>query len=404
MDLLSGKLYWPETLDAAHTYPMLEQDIDCDVLIIGAGSSGAQCAYYLSNYDLKVVVADKRKAGTGSTSVNTALIQYAGDKTFAELINSFGEAYSARHLKLCEKAIKEIENAEQLFCDKFEFEWKDTLYYASSSEDIAKLEQEYHYLRKHGFPVELWDEKKIEEHYSFIKPAAIYYKNDAVINPLKFTYALLDYAKSKGAVIYENTALTGHKIEGNTTVFFSAKGSIRAKKVIFACGYEGLEIKKEKNAVITSSYAVVTNQIADFTAWYNKTLIWESARPYIYFRTTADNRIIIGGLDENTGYADARDAHITHKREQLINELHKLFPDIDAEPEYFLAAFYGGTHDGLPIIGEYKEIPNSYFLFAYGDNGTVYSMVLSQIITDIIVKGQSSDLELYRQDRPLLMK
>lgn len=221
---------------------------------------------------------------------------------------------------------------------------------------------------------------------------------------MKFTYALLDYAKSKGAVIYENTALTGHKIEGNITVFFSAKGSIRAKKVIFACGYEGLEIKKEKNAVITSSYAVVTNQIADFTAWYNKTLIWESARPYIYFRTTADNRIIIGGLDENTGYADARDAQIIHKREQLINELHKLFPDIDAEPEYFLAAFYGGTHDGLPIIGEYKEIPNSYFLFAYGDNGTVYSMVLSQIITDIIVKGPSSDLELYRQDRPLLMK
>lgn len=63
MDLLSGKLYWPETLDAAHTYPMLEQDIDCDVLIIGAGSSGAQCAYYLSNYDLKVVVADKEKPG-----------------------------------------------------------------------------------------------------------------------------------------------------------------------------------------------------------------------------------------------------------------------------------------------------------------------------------------------------
>ncbi|MFK4390705.1 hypothetical protein ABH916_002633 [Peribacillus frigoritolerans] len=31
-------------------------------------------------------------------------------------------------------------------------------------------------------------------------------------------------------------------------------------------------------------------------------MIWETARPYLYARKTPGNRIIIGGLDESTGY------------------------------------------------------------------------------------------------------
>lgn len=91
MDLQSGKLYWPTTVVNPPSYPKLETDISCDVLIIGAGSSGAQCAHILCEQGLSVVVVDKRKAGEGSTSSNTALIQYAGEKSFAALSHSFGE-------------------------------------------------------------------------------------------------------------------------------------------------------------------------------------------------------------------------------------------------------------------------------------------------------------------------
>ena len=47
MDLLSGNPYWQTTVAKPPVYPSLEEDIECDVLIIGGGSSGAQCAYYL---------------------------------------------------------------------------------------------------------------------------------------------------------------------------------------------------------------------------------------------------------------------------------------------------------------------------------------------------------------------
>lgn len=169
--------------------------------------------------------------------------------------------------------------------------------------------------------------------------------------------------------------------------------------MIVAAGYEGLEFKSEKNAVLTSSYNVVTNPLDDFGNWYKRTLIWETVRPYLYARTTQDNRIIIGGLDDNTTDPEDRDSKIIHKKDKLIAEFNKLFPDLEVYPEFYLGAFYGGTHDGLPIIGEYEEFPNCYFLFGFGDNGLVYSTILAQIIRDVVAKGSHPDLGLYHQER-----
>jgi glycine/D-amino acid oxidase-like deaminating enzyme len=180
--------------------------------------------------------------------------------------------------------------------------------------------------------------------------------------------------------------------------------SINARYVIFAAGYEGMDIKKEKKASFVSTYTVTTNPVDDFSTWYNRTLIWETARPYLFMRTTADNRIIIGGLDDNTTYPEDRDSKLMNKKDKLIEEFNRMFPDIQVEPEYYLTAFYGGIVDGLPIIGMYDEYPNSYFLFAFGDNGTVYSQMLAKIIVKEIVEGNSPDMELYLQDRPLLAR
>ncbi|BBW98827.1 hypothetical protein GsuE55_36600 [Geobacillus subterraneus] len=49
-----------------------------------------------------------------------------------------------------------------------------------------------------------------------------------------------------------------------------------------------------------------------------------------------------------------------------------------------MGAYYAGTHDGLPIIGVYDEYPNCYFVYAYGDNEAVYSMVLAKCLRDWI--------------------
>lgn len=407
MNLQSGTYYWPTTFPDAPSYPALEEDLYCDVLIIGGGSSGAQCAYELADTNLDVVVIEKLTIGSGSTSTNTALLQYSGEKMFINLVNTFGEDYMTRHLQLLKDAVDTIEAASKNVAIDFEFTRRDTLYAASCPEDVEKLRKEYEYLKSHNCDLDFLSKEEVEAKYPFSRDAAIYSYNDGELNPFRYTHALIDYAAKKGVRIYEHTEMNGHHHdEQQGRVIISTKNgySIQARQVIVAAGYEGMEIKKEKMASFVSTFTVTTNPIDDLSTWHNRTLIWETARPYIYTRTTKDNRIIIGGLDDNTNYPEDRDSKLVNKKNKLIEELNKRFPTINAQAAFYLSAFYGGIADGIPIIGQYEQYPNYYFLFAYGDNGTVYSQALSKIIVQDIVEGNSPDLALYLQDRPLLKK
>ncbi|MDF2000777.1 NAD(P)/FAD-dependent oxidoreductase [Peribacillus frigoritolerans] len=219
------------------------------------------------------------------------------------------------------------------------------------------------------------------------------------MNSYKHAHLLIEKAVSKGVRVYAKTKINGKILKENQTQFFTETGhTVHAQTVIFATGYEAQEEVKGKNAVILSSYAIATNQIADQAKWHDNMMIWETARPYLYARKTPDNRIIIGGLDESTGYLEKRDSMILNKRDKLIKQLVNLFPELENRiwADYFWGAFCCETHGGLPM---YPDHPNCYFLLGYGGNGTVYSVTLSQIIMDLNTKGVHEDSAMYVKER-----
>lgn len=405
MNLQSGTYYWPTTFPDAPSYPALKEDLVCDVVIIGGGSSAAQCAYYLADQGLTIAVLEKGTIGCGSTSTNTAIIQYSGEKMFTNLAHTFGDEYIGRHLKLLKAAIDDIESASRQVEMDCEFRRKDTLYSASCPEDVDRLRNEFNYIKQHGVEIDFWSKEMIELKYPFSREAAIYSYNDGELNPYKYTHALFQHAFKRGVEIYTHTEMNGHYYdhEQQRMIITTKTGyKVRARYVIFAAGYENMDIRKEKQVSFVSTYTVTTEPVADLSAWYKQTILWETARPYIYIRTTADHRVIIGGLDDNTNVPEDRDSKLMHKKDKLIEEFNQLFPSIKVKPAFYSTAFYGGITDGIPIIGKYDKFPNSYFLLAYGDNGTVYSQLLARLIVKEIIEGNSPDLELYLQDRPLL--
>ena len=47
MDLTSNHPYWPLNSGLIRSYPSLKTDLDSEVLVLGAGITGALCAYHL---------------------------------------------------------------------------------------------------------------------------------------------------------------------------------------------------------------------------------------------------------------------------------------------------------------------------------------------------------------------
>ncbi len=88
MDLRSVYPFWLLDKGIIKSYPSVKQNIKADVVIIGAGISGALVSWYLRNTGFNVIIVDRRHVGMGSTAATTGLIQYEIDIPLVELQKS----------------------------------------------------------------------------------------------------------------------------------------------------------------------------------------------------------------------------------------------------------------------------------------------------------------------------
>ncbi|WP_409178704.1 NAD(P)/FAD-dependent oxidoreductase [Brevibacillus fortis] len=400
MIFVTGKLYWPETLPGPPLYPALTEDVKCDVLIIGGGEAGALVSYYLKQHDVDVILVDKQRVSGGSSIANTGLLQICNDKTLTACIHSFGEQKGVRFYELTRRAVDELEKISGQLDHSPDYIRRDSLYYASEPADAESLRTEYQLLKKCGFPVTYFERADIEKRFSFSKEGAIYSKGDAEFNPYKFTNGVIAHSVKKGTRVYENTEVVHQKVhDGGLLVYTKSGHTITCRRAVFATGYEAQSMKRNANAVISSSFSIVTNPVDSFPGWPKSCLIWETARPYLYIRTCPEGRIIVGGLDEPLSDLQKRDASSLKKRDQLLAKIQALFPQIPMRAEYYWGATFVETHDGLPLFGEQEGFPHCLFTLGYGGNGTVYSTIGAQIISDLITKGGHSDADLFAFDR-----
>ena len=74
MNLVSGNMLWTKINKIPNKYTYLSEDIKCDVLIIGAGITGAICAHYFTMAGVDTAIVDKNIVGYGSTSASTSIL------------------------------------------------------------------------------------------------------------------------------------------------------------------------------------------------------------------------------------------------------------------------------------------------------------------------------------------
>lgn len=400
MELHSGQLYWHTTIPNPAAYPALAEDIACEVLVVGGGMGGAVTAYLLSQKNIDTVLVERDTIASGSSLANTGLLQFSNDKTLTSLIHTFGEQAAVHFYRLCLEAIQHLLRISQPFPEIARLIPRGSLYYASNPEDVPMLHEEYNTLQRYGFDAVWWKEEQISAHFPFTKPGAIYTKGDAELNPYAFIQSLVEQSVRQGARIFERSAISGCEFKSDQVVCRCGKSLITAKQVVFATGYETQRYKKEKGAELTSSYVIVTEPVGKIENWYERCLIWETARPYYYLRTTPDGRIIVGGLDEQLPGGELDKSRYIAKSKQLLDYVQQMFPQAASiRADYSWGAVFAHTHDGLPYIGTHPDYPHCYFIEGYGGNGTVCNTVAAEMVTDIISGTARPDMQLFSLTR-----
>jgi len=358
---------------------------ECDVAIIGAGITGALVADALVSTGLRVVVLESREVAQGSTAASTALLQYEIDTHLVDLAKMLGPELATRAYRACLASFERLERRFPELLAGADYERRASLYLAADKDAVPFLRTELAARRAIGIACEWVDEAELIKRFGCRRPAAILSALGAQIDPVRLTRAVLAGCERHGVEIRQHVNVEAIDDGGEMLTLRSDDArTLRARQVVVCAGYESLRFLPRdiaRTINIDNTFALVTEPLDATGLARVLPLIWESARPYTYIRTTRDGRLLVGGADVPFKSAVAREALLPRQIRRLAAAYEDLFGSPLPEIAYAWAGSFARTGDGLPYIGCVPGMnPRLQFALCYGGNGITYSAHAGEIV------------------------
>jgi glycine/D-amino acid oxidase-like deaminating enzyme len=395
----SGDSYWRDTGPAPLRCPPLQETTRCESLIIGGGVTGALIADALSRAGLDVIVVDQGAIGLGSTAASTGLLQYEVDSPLVELIRKVGEADAVLAYRRGLQAIDELEALSSELGLQDNFARRSTLCLASSLTDVPELFREFECRRDFGFAVQWLTPQLLKEICGIEAPAALRSEGDAEVDPYRLTQELIRHAQDQGARTFGETKITNLYEGPKEVVATTPQGEIVAKSVIVATGYFAHAFLHDSRVTLKTTYATVGTSPVPENIWPDRSLIWETARPYFYARQTPDGHAMIGGEDTAHANDHVNEDLLAHKTALLTQRFQRLFPGSEFQPAHRWAGTFAETNDGLPFIGLPKGRERIFAALGYGGNGITFSMIAARLLADLVVGRSNAEEAVFSFER-----
>lgn len=365
---------WGESV-SLKKYPELNENINTDTLVIGAGLAGVLIANSLKEKGINVTVIDAKTVCSGQTKNTTAKITSQHGAIYNKIIKYYGLNGAKQYAKANENAInlyEKIISDKNIECD---FEKRNAILYSMNSDDILKKEEQA--AKDAGINCSITKHTDLP----FSVSEALVFKNQAQFNPLKFVNGIID-----GLNIYENTPAI--KIIGKTV--YTNRATISANNIVIACHYPFinfpglyfLKMSQERSYVIAAE-----------CGGYELNGMYIGTEKNSLSLRNYKNCILIGGGAHRTGENDKNYAYkyLTHKGKKIFSPCKEIAR---------WSAQDCITLDGLPYIGRFTHNSSEmYVATGFGKWGMTTSMAAANIISDKIVGEKNSYSDIFSPSR-----
>ena len=381
------------------TFAPLEEDLSCDVCIVGAGIVGLTTAYHLVRAGADVVILDDGPVCGGETSRTTAHLTAVLDDRFQWLEQVHGKKRvresTASHLAAINR-IESIVTEESIVCD---FERLPGYLLLGKTDAPDFLDRELEAAKRAG----LSDARKLARvpDLPWDSGPCLEFPLQAQVHPLKYLAAV-----TRAVVRGKARIFTGTHVD-------SVEGRPRRPQVK----------TRGKNVVTASSVIVATNSpISDYVVTHVKmapyrtyvigaripkdsvprALVWDTDDPYIYVRTTTIDEtsdvLIVGGEDHKTGQKD--DAPDRFRRlEEWTRRRYPMVTSID----YRWSGQVMEPADGFAMIGPNPDgAENVYLATADSGQGMTHGTIAGILLADLALGRENPWAEVYDPSRKSL--
>ena len=367
-----------------------------DVVIIGAGISGALMAHALADGSRTILVVDRQTPVHGSTLASTSMLQHELDVPLSHLAKMVGPDHASRAWLRSARAVDRLVEIVQDLRINCGLTRKKTLFLAGDEYGARTLKAEVAARRSIGLKADFLTGRDLRDEYGIDRTGAIASHVSASANPAQMAAGLLRASQRSGVEIVAETEISDVLSSGKDVILSTSTGDlIAAEYAVFCTGYEFVEAVARKNHSIISTWAIASKPGIPIPAWVKDHLVWEGSDPYLYLRCTQDGRLIVGGEDERDPEAYRSTGKLERKAKIIAEKVSDLLDVKIGRPDYAWAAPFGVTPTGLPMIGEIPGLPQVFVVMGFGGNGITYSQIAAEIVSNAINGHADSDADLY---------
>lgn len=373
-------------------YPLLQSDLEVDVVIVGAGITGLTTALLLADAGKRVAVLEARTIGSGVTGSTTAHLTEAVDSRYQKIESSFGRDGARLVAQSSRAAIERIASIVARHDMECAFERVPGYLYAErdDAKGLETIGRELEASQRAG--LEVAETSIVPLPFADRIGRAIRYEDQARLDAGAYLDALATAAVSRGARIFEHSRVIAVDDREPCFVHLESGAEVRAHEVFFATDAAPHRFFLQTKVHPYRSYVLAYEASAELAPG----LFWDTVDPYHYIRSAEVNGtsyLVVGGSDHRTG--------TEHETEKHYDDLAKYVFDrfgIRGAALRWSAQVYEPV-DGLPFIGKRPSGEHVHYATGFSGNGMTFGTIAAMITTDAVLGAKSPWADLYAAGR-----
>lgn len=389
----TNKNLWNHSAAPAPETSPLSGDISCDTAIIGGGFTGLSAALHLAEAGVDAVVLEAKAIGFGGSGRNVGLVNAGMWMRPDDIVDAIGETVGERMLRELGDGpayVFELIGRHGIDCEAIH---NGTLHLAVGDDGVEEIETRAGQWQRRGAPVEAISADaaaKLTGAKGFA--GALLDRRAGTVQPLGYARGLARAAMSSGARLFTDTPVVSASREGGNIVLRTARGQMRAKKLIIASNaYSGVVpsmtwSEHGQELVPMYYFQFATNPLPHDVI--SRILphgqgCWDTGLVMTSFRTDKAGRLIFGSI----GSLDAL-GRVTHQA-FARRAVKALFPFIGGfEFEYWWDGQIGMTRNNLPCFHQPTE--NVWSIAGYNGRGISPGTVFGRALANVSIGNEDA--------------
>lgn len=384
------------------------QDMDVDVVVIGAGFTGLTAAIFLAQeYGIRATVLEANRTSWGCSTRNGGQAQCAsGRLKRSQWIERYGLDTA---LKLHAECVEGMETFKTLIKDiDCEPQHGGHLYVAHRDKVMPVLEKEAKLLRDvFDYDARILDAETVKRDWVGDQDAAgaMHEPEGIGIHAGKLAFGYLKKARALGAKVHPSSPVQGWETRDGVHYLKTPGGVVKARAVGIATGgytSQSLHPQLKNRLLPILSNSIVTRPLTEneleACSFRTHQVITDTRVLRHYYRLLPDNRLQIGSRSAITG----REAPQKKYEDVLVNNMVRKFPALKGIAlDYSWWGWVDVSHDMMPRIHQPDPKETIFYALGYGGNGVMYSAQAGRRLAQWIAgDGQQLDLPIFTSKLP----